>query len=46
MERRERKFDFSLDYRVRNSLASTLLDLADRAEGRGEDEEAAGLLER
>jgi len=39
-ERRERGFDFSRDYRVRNSLGLTLLDLADKAEVRGQPEQA------
>ncbi len=33
-ERRRRGFDFSLDYRVRNSLGLTLIDLADVAQAR------------
>ncbi len=33
-ERRERKFDFSLDYVVRNQLALTLVDLAVKAESK------------
>lgn len=35
-ERRDRKFDFSRDYRVRNLLALTLLDLASVAQSRGD----------
>lgn len=42
--RRERKFDFSLDYRVRNSLGLTLLDLADLALARGQDEKSTRIL--
>ncbi len=34
-ERANRQFDFSLDYVVRNQLGSTLVDLAELAEGRG-----------
>jgi tetratricopeptide (TPR) repeat protein len=45
-ERRERDFDFSLDFRVRNSLALTLLDLADVAESRQQIEAANDLLEQ
>lgn len=43
-ERRERGFDFSLDFRVRNSLGLTLIDLADVAEGRGDQARADELL--
>lgn len=43
-ERRERKFDFSLDFRVRNSLGLTLIDLADLAESRGESARSQELL--
>ncbi len=43
-ERRMRKFDFSLDFRVRNALALTLLDLAAVAETRGQLDRAAELL--
>lgn len=43
-ERRRRKFDFSLDYRVRNSLGLTLLDLADIAAGRGRQQESEARL--
>lgn len=43
-ERRRRKFDFSLDFRVRNALGLTLLDLADVAEGRGQPERKDELL--
>ncbi len=39
-ERRRRKFDFSLDFRVRNSLGLTLIDLAEQAATRGRDTEA------
>jgi tetratricopeptide (TPR) repeat protein len=43
-ERRERGFDFSYDFRVRNSLGQTLIDLADIAESRGDTERHAQLL--
>jgi len=43
-ERRARKFDFSLDFRIRNSLGLTLIDLADRAESRGDSERSQELL--
>lgn len=43
-ERKERGFDFSLDFRVRNSLGKTLLDLTDFAEQRGQAERARLLL--
>lgn len=36
-ERRERKFDFSRDYRVRNLLGLTLLDLVSKAQARGDE---------
>ncbi|HBE68089.1 MAG TPA: hypothetical protein DDW52_08060 [Planctomycetaceae bacterium] len=39
-ERRERKFDFSLDHRVRNALGLTLIDLAGQAEARRREDEA------
>jgi tetratricopeptide (TPR) repeat protein len=42
-ERRERKFDFSYDYRVRNSLGATLIDLAEVAESRQDNERATEL---
>ncbi|QDV27684.1 multiheme c-type cytochrome [Aureliella helgolandensis] len=45
-ERRERKFDFSLDHRVRNSLGLTLIDLAEIAEIRGETERRDALLQQ
>jgi len=35
-ERIDRKFDFSLDYVVRNQLGLVLIDLADNAEGRND----------
>jgi tetratricopeptide (TPR) repeat protein len=44
-EMRDRKFDFSLDFRVRNSLALTLLDLAEVAESRGQAERMQQLIE-
>ena len=44
-ELRDRKFDFSLDFRVRNSLALTLLDLAEVAESRGQVERMQSLIE-
>lgn len=40
----ERGFDFSLDYRVRNQLALTLIDLAQRAELMGDDAEFQRLI--
>ena len=43
-ERRTRGFDFSLDYRVRNSLGATILDLASVAESRGREAEAQDYL--
>ncbi len=43
-ERRQRKFDFSLDYRIRNSLGLTLLDLADVAEARQQSQQVEELL--
>jgi tetratricopeptide (TPR) repeat protein len=43
-ERRERGFDFSLDFRVRNSLGLTLLDLSDIAEARGQEDRGSRLL--
>jgi tetratricopeptide (TPR) repeat protein len=46
IERRERGFDFSLDIRVRNSLALTLLDLAAVAETRGQDGRHSELLQQ
>ncbi|GIW98682.1 MAG: hypothetical protein KatS3mg111_2015 [Pirellulaceae bacterium] len=39
-ERRRRGFDFSLDYRVRNLLGLTLIDLAEKAAVRGHDDQA------
>ena len=39
-QRRERKFDFSQDYVVRNQLGSTLIDLADKALLRGQKDRA------
>jgi tetratricopeptide (TPR) repeat protein len=44
-ELRDRKFDFSFDFRVRNSLALTLLDLAEVADSRGQSERMQQLLE-
>jgi tetratricopeptide (TPR) repeat protein len=43
-ERRQRKFDFSFDYRVRNSLGGTLIDLAEVAAARQQPERSDGLL--
>ncbi len=43
-ERIDRKFDFSYDFRVRNSLALTLLDLAERAESRGQSDKMNVLI--
>lgn len=43
-QRRQRDFDFSLDFRVRNSLGLTLIDLAEIAESRGQTDESAKLL--
>ncbi|TWT52558.1 hypothetical protein Pla22_01820 [Rubripirellula amarantea] len=40
----ERDFDFSLDYRVRNELGLTLIDLAQRADVQGDDERAKSLM--
>lgn len=45
-ERRRRKFDFSLDFRVRNSLGLTLVDLAEQAETRGRSKEAKAYFEQ
>ena len=45
-ERRSRKFDLSLDYRVRNSLGLTLLDMKDIAEARGQTARSQELLEQ
>jgi tetratricopeptide (TPR) repeat protein len=42
----ERGFDFSLDFRVRNQLGQTLLDLAEQAEGRSEVESAKNYLQQ
>ena len=42
-ERRERNFDFSLDYRIRNALGRTLIDLADVAYDREQTEEGDRL---
>ena len=42
-ERRERGFDFSLDYRIRNALGRTLVDLADVAYDREQTEEGDRL---
>ncbi len=44
-EMRDRKFDFSLDFRVRNSLGLTLLDLAEVADSRGQTERRDQLIE-
>lgn len=43
-ERRDRLFDFSLDYRVRNSLGLTLVDLAAIAESRRQVDRSQELL--
>ncbi|MGB7328450.1 MAG: multiheme c-type cytochrome [Rubripirellula sp.] len=40
----ERGFDFSLDYEVQNELGLTLIDLAQRAEVMGNDDEFKALL--
>ncbi len=45
-ERRERNFDFSYDYRIRNALAATLVDQAEVAESRQQPERSRGLLQR
>ncbi|RMF44766.1 MAG: hypothetical protein D6753_01755 [Planctomycetota bacterium] len=42
-ERRSRGFDFGLDYRVRNLLGMTLIDLAEKAESRRQAERASAL---
>ncbi len=42
----ERGFDFSFDFRVRNQLGQTLLDLAEQAEGRNDIEVAKQYLEK
>lgn len=44
-ELRDRKFDFSLDFRVRNSLALTLLDMAEQADSRGQTDRADQLID-
>lgn len=43
-ERRQRQFDFSLDYRVRNSLGLTLLDLAELADARQQADRSQELI--
>lgn len=45
-ERRDRKFDFSRDYRVHNSLGLTLIDLAVQAQTRQEAELATEYLKQ
>jgi len=40
----ERGFDFSLDYEVRNELGSTLIDLAQGADVRGDEEASRGFM--
>ncbi len=40
-----RGFDFSLDYRVRNLLGSTLIDLAEQAEVMGDEPKSKELLD-
>ncbi len=45
-ERRDRNFDFSRDYVVRNLLGSTLLDLFTQADFRGDTEASKEYLER
>lgn len=42
----ERDFDFSLDYAVRNELGLTLLDIAQRADVMGHEDEFNTFLER
>ena len=42
----ERGFDFSLDFRVRNQLGQTLLDLAEQAEARGNANESKEYLQK
>jgi tetratricopeptide (TPR) repeat protein len=43
-ERRDRKFDFSRDYRIHNLLGLTLIDLAAQSQTRQETELAANYL--
>lgn len=45
-ERRDRKFDFSRDYRVRNLLGLTLVDLASRAQTQGAEDRAKQYLDQ
>ncbi|MFO1064591.1 MAG: multiheme c-type cytochrome [Pirellulales bacterium] len=45
-ERRNRKFDFSLDFRVRNQLGLTLLDLAEQSAARGDKADADAYLKQ
>ncbi len=45
-ERRDRNFDFSKDYIVRNLLGSTLLDLSAQAEFKGDEEKRDEYLEQ
>jgi Flp pilus assembly protein TadD len=42
----ERGFDFSYDFRIRNQLGQTLLDLAEQAEGRNELDTAKNYLQQ
>lgn len=42
----ERGFDFSFDFRIRNQLGQTLLDLAEQAEGRNEMDQSKAYLEQ
>lgn len=44
-ERRQRQFDFGLDFRVRNSLALTLIDLGQKAEARKQSAAAKQYFE-
>ncbi len=43
-ERRDRNFDFSIDYRIRSALGLTLIDLADVAQSRQQPERSRALL--
>ncbi|MCA9193097.1 MAG: hypothetical protein KDB03_15085 [Planctomycetales bacterium] len=43
-QRRDRLFDFSLDFRVRNSLGMTLLDMSEIAKNRSQEERRLELL--
>ena len=44
-EMRRRKFDFSLDYEVRNLLGQTLFDLGEQRSRQGHEDEARALFE-